>query len=294
MVNPLATRTDQLLDLVSEQRRTSVREALEEALNSPEGGEVAVRAAEVTGWIHVRKGVIVWAHVSSAPATITDLVRRAGATLDPDVAGAVKAECRATGANFMDVLVRWGVIAEEPAREALRDFIAERVDMALELPDASALFMPKTRAYSGPVTFRSGEIPSRRSAGDSLIEEMGPVSGLRAVAATSFMARIVRAAMDTDGVTSAAVLDRVSGECLFRDGTDIDPALMGAQLRGLGALGADAEEVLAGAGGRIFVTRPLREAPALVLFVVLSSESTTLGLARATIARIAAGPAAGG
>lgn len=274
------------------------RQALEEALLSEEGGEVAIRSGEVVARIHVRYGTIAWAHVSSAPATLEDLARSAGATVDTELIAALKEECRATRANFMDVLVQWGLVTEQRAQETLRAFVSERVQLALELPSASALFMPRARAYTGaPVSMRSAEIAAFVASGtadrsppsgqrDSVTEAIGPISSLRRVMAPSFAGDLLARAMKTQGAVCAALLERESGECTSRVGAEIDPELMRAQLRTLCSLGASGGEVLAGGGDRFYMTRSLAGSPAFALFVALSSAETTLGLARATLAQL--------
>lgn len=285
----MAQTTQALAETSYPPSSTGVQEALVEALSDPEGGEVALRSGEVAGWIHVRKGVIVWAHVSSAPATIDDIGRRAGVSLDSETVSALREECRTTATNFMDVLVRWRLIDEDRARDTLRDFISERVEIALDLPHATAMFVPRARAYNGPITLRSGEIPSRRPPAETPLEDVAPVSGLRAVKVPSMVLETVQRAMTIDGVLGAAVLDRASGEHLFRTGADIDSAILRSHLRSLEAMGPDAEEAMACAGPRCVLARPLLSTPELALFAVVSVASTPLGLARSLIARVAAG-----
>ncbi len=136
------------------------REALQEALESVSGGEVAVRSGDVVGTIHVQNGFLVWANLSSLPATIEDVVRHAGISIEPDVIAAIREESRATRAHFMDVLVNWSLIEPDHAKEALRAFVAERVKLVLDLPGASALFLPKTRRHNETMRFSAEEIPS--------------------------------------------------------------------------------------------------------------------------------------
>lgn len=272
------------------------RLALEEALTSPRGGEVAVRSGDVTAFIHVQDGHVVWAHVSSAPASMEEVLRYGGVSLDRDVIDAVKEECRATGGHFMEVLVRWGIVDQALAREAVRAFVADRVKLALELPDAVALFLPRSRPHTGRLRFRASEIPSLRvptnDAPPSSRFDAGPPSVPRAPLSLAEISSIVHAAVQVEGAVGAAVLDRKSGASLFHAGAEMDTTVVWSQLATLSALGPSAEDVMAAAGDRCFVTRPLRPAASLALFVVLSLSATTLGLARATIARIASPRAA--
>lgn len=276
------------------------RDALKEALSSPGGGEVVIRSGDVAAWIHVQDGHIVWANVSSAPATMDEVTRHGGLALENDTMLAVKEESRATGAHFMEVLVRWGLIGEDRAREAVRAFVGDRVKIALELPDAVGLFLPKVRAHSGRLRFRASEIPSLRDPGNLLPRAPGadpsqpldpglgqPLGDRTPPLPLLEIARIVREAAAMEGSLGAAVLDRRSGACLHHSGADVDTKVAWAQMGALEALGPDAEEVLATAGERCFVTRPLRGTPSLVLFAAVSLASTTLGFARVTVAAIA-------
>jgi hypothetical protein len=243
------------------------RDALDEALASPTGGEVAVRSGDVTAFIHVQDGHVVWANVSSVPASMEEVVRHAGVQLDRDLIAAVKAECRASNKHFMDVLVTWSVVDEARAREAVRVFVAGRVEMALAL---------SLRAVSvdGPTSARFDTGPPSQSRRPPL-----PLVEIAAV---------VQQAAAIEGAMGAAILDRNTGASLYHTGHEADSNVAWSQLTTLAALGPSAEDVMAADGERCFITRPLRFAPSLALFVALSLSATTLGLSRMTVARIAA------
>lgn len=275
---------------------TSPRGALEEALKSPQGGEVAVRSGDVTAFIHVQDSHVVWANVSSVPASMDEVVRHGDVVLDPELVAAVKEECRSTGAHFMEVLVRWGIIEQERAREAVRAFVADRVKLALELPGAVALFLPRSRRHTERLRFRASEIPSLRvpavEAPSSSRFDAAPPSVSRVPLPLVEITGIVNDAMRVDGALAAALLDRKTGASLFHSGADMDMAIAWSQLGTLAALGPSAEDVIGASEERCFITRPLRFAASLALFVTVSLSATTVGLARATIARIAAPRAA--
>lgn len=272
---------------------TAPRDALREALASSRGGEIAVRSGDVTAVIHVQNGHIVWANVSSAPATMEEVMRHGGVDLDREIIDAVKEECRATGANFADVLVQWGVLDEDRAREAVRAFVADRVERIFGLPDAAALFLPRARPHSERLRFRASEIPSLQTL--DIPSPSAPVYGAGNPPSSrrtpelplADIADRVRRAMCLDGAIAAAVLDRKTGACLHHQGEDLDTEVAWSQLGALAALGSAAADVLASTGDRCFLTRPLGGAPTLVLFVVLSLADTTLGMARAGLAHVA-------
>ncbi|MEZ4302792.1 MAG: hypothetical protein R3B70_48160 [Polyangiaceae bacterium] len=272
------------------------RRVLEEALISEEGGEVAVRAAGVVARVHVRNGAVVWAHLSSAPVKLEDLVIAAGAPNDPELFAALKDECRRTRAHFMDVLVRWGVLTEERARETLRAFTAARLEAVLELPGASAFFIPSPGTYGGPVSVRAEEASaflSRRDAAPvshSRRRESVPYElaspGEPAPPCPPFAGALLDAAAKVDGADSALLFHLPTRQCLMRRGAEVDGESLEPHLRALQGLGLDGGEILAGGANRSVITRSVPGAPSLALVVALSSGATMLGLARAQIAQI--------
>lgn len=276
------------------------RAALEEALRDRRTGEVVIRSGEKVAFIHLQEGQIVWVHVSFLPTTMEDVARQAGAVLDPHLVTDVKEECRVTGANFLDVLVRWGILAEHRAKQALREMVAERVKLALEMPDAAALFIPRNRPQSGAFRIRTSEIPSLQTPVLPPIDVTARKADRPAPPAERELAPageavtppeagwFVHEAMKTEGAMCAAVLDRRSGACLFHVGANMNAAIAWSLAGALASLGPGADEVLAVVGDKCFVTRPLRHAPSCALFVALSSSSTTLGFARIAIARVSA------
>jgi hypothetical protein len=269
--------------------RVTPRDALDEALKSTSGGEVAVRSGDVVSYIHVQNGFIVWANLSSVPATMEEVARHAGVDFGADVIAAAKEECRTTRAHFMDVLVSWKLIDPERAKEAVRTFVAERVKLVLELPNASALFLPKARQYTEHLRFSADEIPSVRR--PPLMRSTAPFSASppssRAPLPLGDISALFQEAMKIEGAISVAILDRKTGASLQLSGAKIDTGIAWSQLSLLKALGPHAEDVIGSAGEHCFVTRPLHLAPALALFVVLSQSATTIGLARSMVARIA-------
>jgi CheY-like chemotaxis protein len=274
----------------SAKARRTPREALDEALESLVGGDVVVRSGDAVGHIHVQGGGVVWANLSSTPATIEAVVRHAGVELDAEVVAAAKQESLATRAHFMDVLVAWGFIDLQRAKEAVRSFVNERVQLVLDLPDASALFLPGARQHTQHLRVSADEIPSMRRPTPARNATPYPAQYLdpRAALPVEAISRVFREALALEGVASVAVLDRRTGVNLLSSGADIDPSVAWSQLSLLAALGERAEDVIASQGERYFIARPLQAAPTVVLFVVLLQSQTTLGLARAMIARLAA------
>jgi hypothetical protein len=265
------------------------RDVLDEALSNVSGGEVAVRSGDVVAHIHVQNGCIVWANLSSVPATMEEVARHAGVDLSAEIVAAAKEECRATRTHFMDVLVAWNLIEPERAKEAVRAFVADRVKRVLELPNPSALFLPKARPHTEHLRFSIGEIPSMRRPilPRTLVHFAAPPSS-RSPLPLGEISLLFEEAARLEGAISVAILDRKTGASLLLTGAPIDTGIAWSQLSLLAALGPRVEDVIGAAGEHCFVTRPLQTAPALALFVVLLQSTTTVGLARSMIAKIAA------
>lgn len=265
------------------------RDALDEAVKSAASGDVVVRSGNAVAHIHVQNGFIVWANLSTVPTTMDEIAKRAGAVLTPDVIALVKDECRRTKAHFMDVLVSWDFIEAERGKEAVRTFIEERVKLIMDLPDAVGLFLPKVRQHTEHLRISPEDIPSARS--PNLVRRVTPFPQSHATGRASLplqeISHIFQEARAIDGVVSVAILDRGTGASLLLSGNDIDSDVVWQQLSLLSALGPDAEDVIGVAGGSCFIVRPLRVAPTLALFVALYQSSTTVGLARVSVARIA-------
>lgn len=264
-------------------------EALDEALRHG-SGEVCVRAGEEVARVHVQAGEIAWAHISSLPSSLADITSLGGIELDADVVQAVKRECRERGTHFMDVLVSWGLIDRERARAALHSFVSGRVKMILDLPGASAIFLPKARGARSAVASRaplpepsSGPLSARAPSSISL----GPASSTPSPSERpAWLGDLVRAAMRLDGAEHAALVERSKLTCVERAGGELDGRLIWSQVGALGALGAPAEEMIAVAGPRCLVTRVLPRDPSIALFVAFSSAAISIGLARVAVSAL--------
>lgn len=265
------------------------RDALDEALASVSGGEVAVRSGDVVGHIHVQNGFVIWANLSSVPATMEEVARHVGVELSAEIIAAVKEECHATRVHFMDVLVAWKLVEPDRAREAVRSFVAERVKLVLELPNPAALFLPKARPHTEHLRIDVGEIPSLRRPvfTRSLTPFPPPPTSSRTPLPLGEISAVFKQAIKIEGVVSVAILDRATGASLLLSGVEIDTGIAWSQLSLLAALGPTVDDVIGSSGENSFVMRPLVAAPAVALFVVFRQSSTTIGLARFMVAKIA-------
>lgn len=275
----------------SEGQHQTPQQALEESLEERKSGEVVVRSGGVSGVIHVQDGHVVWAHLSSEPTSMREVVSQAGVDLDQHLISAITEECRMRGAHFMDVLVSWGVLDEARGREAIREHVAGRVRLILELPDAVGMFLPRSRRDTARHRFRTSELPVLRAPSEppeSAELLVAPRSERLAPMPLLKLAELVRSALSMRGALGAAVFDRKTGVSLLFDGDNVDADIVWTQLTLLSALGPGAEDVMAVANDFGYLLRPLKSASSLALFVVVSLSATTVGLARARLGVICA------
>ena len=225
-----------------------------------------------------------------------EILKRAGIEFDGELVDALKQEARTSGAHFMDVLVQWGMLERARARETLREIVLEQVKLVLELPDAAALFLPRSRPrqISETLSFEARGVTNKPSPTEPPAWAIPPAPESRRMSAfaTSTLADLVDTVLRTEGALSAAVLQRAGGVCLYQAGAPLDADVAWSQGGALAALGKDGEEVLAATGDRLFVTRAFRSAPALMLFVSFDARAITMGLARAATGLVAARPIA--
>lgn len=277
----------------------TVRAALHEGLTAGGGGEVVVRSESAVGNIHIKDGHIVWAHLSTAPTSMEEVLKHGGVVLEKDVLDAVKSECRASKAHFMEVIVRWGLVPQTQAREAVRRFVTHRLESILDLPNATALFLPKSQTYSAPLRFQPEELTSTpppppapmtpisdsdRPAPVTVRSHEVPISvGPTSEEAAGFISSLMR----MEGAIGAAVLDRKTGEFLAKKGEPLNTEVVWCLLGALVRMGREGAEAMAATGDQVMLARPLKATPSFILFVLASTGHVSLGLARSTLLQIA-------
>jgi hypothetical protein len=256
----------------------SPREVLRDALASGRDGEVVVRRGDDVGRVYVIDGGVAWAIASGAAVRVEEIVRHAGVSLDDAAVRELIDECRRTGAHFADVLVAWGLLGAEAARECVRRFVAEQLATLLAAEDAVALFLPRARAYGGGLRFTWSEVGVAtippRAAGD----EGGPAPSLAWIGAATVLAGEVER---LDGVVGVVVLDARSDAVIVGAGGYVDELVAASILAALRALGEGGGEVIAVRGRAAFVGRALPAGGVIVAEIDLAA--VNLGLARLSL-----------
>ncbi len=112
------------------------------------GGDLIVRSGSVIGRIMIYHGKIAWAHISSEPGSLLAMLASEPTIAREDI-NAVLEECYATGANFAEVLVDWGLIDKEALRDRMRRWVRGKCQSIRDLSSPTILFSPEEREYSG-------------------------------------------------------------------------------------------------------------------------------------------------
>ena len=257
-----------------------VLQALSEALESP-GGEVMVRSGEAVGRIFVHEGRVAWAHVSTEPISLYELLEPDAGVTSDDLRGVIE-ECKRTRRNFGEVLVAWGLVDRARLRERLCRWISRKLDAILHLPHPSVLFVPQAREYASDLTFALDEV---------LLQDAMPRSEQIPVMEAVFTdaPASVRAWSNAAPQAPPALLESETGRCLAQRGEPVNLDLAFEQLRLARALGPDesAEEILISSSTSFHLMRTFAESPRHFLYAAIRRSETTLAMARLQLAAIA-------
>jgi len=279
-----------------------VLQALSEALESP-GGEVMVRSGEAVGRIFVHEGRVAWAHVSTEPISLYELLEPDAGVTSDDLRGVIE-ECKRTRRNFGEVLVAWGLVDRARLRERLCRWISRKLDAILHLPHPSVLFVPQAREYASDLTFaleevllqdampRSEQIPVMEAVFTDAPASVRAWSNAAPQAPPALLTELQRRlgeALRIEGARSAALLESETGRCLAQRGEPVNLDLAFEQLRLARALGPDesAEEILISSSTSFHLMRTFAESPRHFLYAAIRRSETTLAMVRLQLAAIA-------
>lgn len=253
-----------------------------------DGGEVVARAGDAVGRVHVAGGQVVWAHLSTEPGSLQDVIADL-IPLSREDALSVIEEARVSGRSFGEVLVEWNFVEADRLRGCLRAWIAKKITAILSLEGVSTFFVPAKRKVSpSTLGFDWAEVSSVVLGPDA---EPLPI-GRRAISGIGIVVpppdAVVVAAVEqfdkVDGILSAAVIDRGLGRTLFAKGEPLDEGLYLALLHALSLAelseGSIGEDVILTSDRRIYLTRIVPSRPSIALFAVLERDESNLGMAR--------------
>lgn len=148
------------VDEVSGARASTVDPLLQtllEAVSSGSGGEVVVRSQQQVGHVFFVGGKCAWAFVSGDTGNLAaDLIEQAD--LDREDLQTAFEECKASGSNFAETLIEWGLIDSARLRAILLDRIAHCIREMFGWSEIQTMFVPKQRSYSSGLLYSIEEV----------------------------------------------------------------------------------------------------------------------------------------
>lgn len=264
-------------------RAPALAEALHEACTSP-GGDLLVRSGGDVGRIMFHGGRVAWAHLSSEPGSLYDLLCDVPDISREDVAAVID-ECFVAGRHFTDVIIDWEIVAAAELESRLRAWLIAKLHAILGRPFDLAMFVPQQRRYSA-MTFALADLaPAPLLAPEELPSDLdaAPSAALEAA-----LLLCLEEAMAIDGAQAAALLDSDRGAFLVRRGLPIDEGLVHSLSRLLHSEEVDdrIDDILITRGPRLHLLQHLPRR-ACYLFVELDRTRCNLGLARTRLQTIA-------
>lgn len=277
--------------LAEDDRSSQLRGELQRALDRRETGELVIRSGSASASIHVEDGHIVWAHVSTMPTSLADIVDHAGITVDEETTRAIIEETQRKGVHFAQVLIDWGILEPASSRDALRRFIADRVKHILSLPNAAALFLTRSKKKREMFRFRRQELFNTHEINTrALAQDPAHASNARPAPSRAELDAMLARVRATEGVMGAALVDRCTGNSVAHFGDVVDIDVLWGQYALLATIGEDAQDSIATSGGLCYLMRAVNDTPSLLLFVVATLSDTTVGLLRTSLAHIGFAP----
>lgn len=255
---------------------SSAYNSVDSALRASGTGLVAIRG-EHSGAIHVHEGRISWAESAGHGVSLVDLLRRFDIPIDTEAAAAVLGEARDSGKHFTQVLVEWGLVAEDTVRECIRSYLAEIVRDLLRDARATALFMPYDRRRASSLSYvphevmpepspqpASGVVPTSTGGGRRSVQHTLPTHALMALQGVAQL----------EGCRGATLMDRAGGRIAFT-GEPLDSHFAWAVVH---AMTGPEPSLTIEEEGVAHIARPLDAQR--ILIAKFSLQYVTLGLAR--------------
>ncbi|MCK5690933.1 hypothetical protein KAI87_16750, partial [Myxococcota bacterium] len=131
-------------------------EALQSATES-EGGEVIATSNGRSGRVYVVRNQIAWATTTCMKGSIVKHLEEHGLATSQDIKDVIET-CRTTGANFIETVIEWKLVAPEAMRRELLAFITDRIVEIFLWEDFQTMFVPSTRTFKGNALFDISEI----------------------------------------------------------------------------------------------------------------------------------------
>ncbi len=263
--------------------------ALEEACAAG-GGDLMVRSGNVIGRIMIYHGKIAWAHISSEPGSLLAMLA-SEPSIDRDDIHAVLEECYATGKNFAEVLVDWGLIDHDALREQMRRWIRAKCESIRKLKSPTIIFSPENREYSGGFLLDLAEV--RPDAGSdashrpSTADDAAPRDESAMMLSPALQQEIdenLDRVASLSGVVGVTLFDGDTGQALGTRGLATNLDFAWHNLRMVASAESEnsstVEDIIVTTKRHMHILRLYSRNPARFLFVTTSRENVQLGMLR--------------
>jgi hypothetical protein len=134
-----------------------VLKVFQEAASWGKGGEVVLRCGPDTGRVFFAEGRVAWGTVSTIKKTFTQYLVEQTEVGEEEAKEAFE-DCKRTGENFGETIVKWGLIDEATLRQLLLQHISACLLEIFCWPDVESMFMPDEKPYMGSLTYDFIEI----------------------------------------------------------------------------------------------------------------------------------------
>ncbi len=251
-------------------------------------GELAVTSGELTAKVLVHEGKIAWAHLADAGDNLFDVLATESG-IDAETAQSVVRECQTTGKSLGETLISWGLTDRARLRNAMREWIERKLDAICKLPSPRALFLPVQRTYSSDVLFDLSEVapaawhiedyretqpPTSISQSPTLIPSGGWDASFHPMSDDTLdVEELLSRCEAVQGVTGVALINRTMGTCLGRRGAKLDPDVVWALLRCVGAAerGAKVDEAIVTTEAHFHFATLLGNRPEVLVYALVDS-----------------------
>jgi DNA-binding response OmpR family regulator len=265
-------------------------------------GELVVRDGDVTARVFFHEGHIAWAHMSEERGAFFDLLA-SDSQIDPSTIQAVLDECRTTGANLSDTLVRWGLVDRARLRDGVQLWVRRKLQAICQFSRPQTLFLPQRRKYAGDLLFTLSEVMDvaelrglnasipppplvkltpQRAWTDAFVSTEGTVP-----AAADLLDRCTACV----GVLGAALIDRLTGMCSGARGTSLDPDIAWAHIQSLSIVSRDelVVDTVLTTNRHYHLVHALPGSESTMVYVVVDSSRTRMSAARRRLKEVVEG-----
>jgi len=282
----LRVRLDRAARALQRDYQPPPEELLRTVLAAGRGGEMVVRSGRELARVHVEPGKVAWVRRAHHPVQLNDILTLARVTVADDTVHDIVQESRASRRHFAEVLVEWGIVDHDLARECLRSHLVRELTAIFAWPSATSAFVEDSRQSSGVFTFTPGEIlGEQRFYRVRTVHEMAAVSSADPALVDGWLRRMT----EVPHVLGCALVEPKLGTVLGSRGIPDDGFELVWEMAGaFAALGSEAEETLSSTRSVAYLVRSVRPAIPATAVVVFDPRLLSPAMARIQVTKASA------